>query len=101
MIAFLLAATVALGTQCGMWDANARPVPVMTGHVVVTSFDGNGNGIVVCKGMVPAPGRHVMLNYERTGSQCGAGLQSTTDWQEDITPLGRATLTCRCVGPCY
>jgi hypothetical protein len=89
-------ALVVLDAPCGVVlpDGGSMTAP---GHVVVTNFD-DGCSIVTCHMRLPVaywPRRAMQLDYGSTGVQCGAGRNSTVNWQETITAAGMVTLVCR------
>ena len=89
-------AMVVLDAPCGVVLPDGGSVTAQ-GHVVVTNFD-DGCSVVTCHMRLPVPywpRRAMRLDYGSTGVLCGAGRNSTVDWQETITAAGMATLVCR------
>ena len=89
-------ALVVFAAPCGVIlpDGGSVTAP---GHVVVTNFD-DGCSVVTCHTRLPVPywpRRAMRLDFGSTGVLCGAGRNSTVDWQETITAAGMATLVCR------
>lgn len=81
---------------CGLLNASGGFFTAQGGHAVYSN-DANGNSMITCHAGLP-PGEYpqgaVKWNYANTGLTCNTLFGQTTDWQEIVTPGGKASLVC-------
>ena len=81
---------------CGLINASGGFFTAPGGHAVYSN-DANGNSMVACHAGLP-PGEYpegaIKWNYANTGETCNTFFGQTTDWQEIVTPGGKAILVC-------
>lgn len=88
------AAVVVKDIGCGLLDGDGNFVFTSESHAVSTD---SGNSKITCKADV-APSTTaqgaVKWNFANTGLLCSTSFGSTQDWQEVVTPSGKASLVC-------
>jgi hypothetical protein len=94
-------AVIIRDSQCGMIDGDGNSVTSFNTQALATQSE-TGVTVLQCKikDVANNAGQAVRWDFDNTGSSCGIAvggtLCSTTDWHNQVSKSGNATLICKC-----